>query len=300
MKTVFFVVDESGAKGYSDKTETTPGELGVMAGYFVPKEYLPLVQSELDAIRSNHFSAGKIHITDLDSEAQKALREAIFSYFIQRKIIWTYEATYVEGFHQQAQFLSDLIDEVKALRRSSIRLSNNKNLESLHTELFRGAFGKGIAFCMDNVGQECRVEVITDRVDDALIARFDASAKELLSVGEKKEQIVKGFDLETQKIVEGSISSEVTAGLCALGDFSGISYSINCQDSSLTLAADVLANSVHYHLKKLQKNSVGVSLNTTAAISGHPLAQLVYGAWPDSETNYFSDAIYMHPNLNLK
>ncbi|MGA8864002.1 MAG: hypothetical protein WB444_09345 [Gallionella sp.] len=36
MKEIVFVLDESGAKGYSDNVESTPGELGVMAGYLIP------------------------------------------------------------------------------------------------------------------------------------------------------------------------------------------------------------------------------------------------------------------------
>lgn len=300
MKSVIFVVDESGAKGYSDNTETVPGELGLMAGYFIPQECLSLVRAELDAIRAKHFGAGKIHITDLEPESQGELRDDIFAYFRHRNIFWTYEAIYVEGFHQHATFVSGLVDEAKAKRRSSIRLSNNKKLDLLHAELFQGAFGKGVAFCIDNIGNECNVQVITDRVDGHLLNLFNEEAKRLLNVGAKSEQKVKGFDLEEKRVVEGSITSEVVSGLDALGDFSGISYSIACEDSSLTLAADVLANSAHYHLKQLQGGSAGASLNASKAISGHPLSQLVYGAWQDSETNYIADAVYMHPNLQPK
>jgi hypothetical protein len=300
MKTVIFVMDESGAKGYSDKAETVPGEFGLMAGYFVPQECLSLICTDLDVIRSQHFNAGKIHITDLEPEAQRALREEIFAYFRRRNIIWTYEAIYVAGFHQHAQFVSELVNEAKAKRRSRIRLSNNKKLDLLHAELFQGAFEKGVSFCLDNVGNECDVKVITDRIDSLLLSFFNEAAKRLLSAGQKKEQRIKGFDLEERKVVEGFITSEVISGLDAIGDFSDISYSIACEDSSLTLAADVLANSAHYHLKRLQENSPGASLNTSKAISGHPLAQLVYGTWQDSETNYIADALYMHPNMQLK
>ena len=74
MKEVIFVLDESGAKGYSDNTERYLGELGVVAGYLLPSECLIRVVTELEAIRSNFFTDGKIHITDLSPEQQEAER----------------------------------------------------------------------------------------------------------------------------------------------------------------------------------------------------------------------------------
>lgn len=295
MKTVIFVVDESGAKGYSDNTEMAPGEFGLVAGYFIPLEYLSIVQTELNAIRTKYFSMGKIHITDLNPEAQQALREEIFTYFRKRNIFWAYEAIYVEGFHQHEKHVSELTNQARSTNRSNIRMSNNTRLELLHVELFQGAFGKGMAFCIDKVGFNCEIRVITDRVDGKLLSLFSKAADELLNVGEKREHTVKGYDLEAKVIVEGAIKSEVISGHDALGDFSGISYSIICEDSSLTLAADVLANSVHYHLKQLQKSSLGTHLNTLTAITNHPLEQLVYGAWQNPEANYIIDTVYMHP-----
>lgn len=50
----------------------------------------------------------------------------------------------------------------------------------------------------------------------------------------------------------------------------------------------------------LQKESVGMQLNSTSAILSHPLASLVYGTWDDSESNYLADAVFMHPELKKK
>ena len=47
MRNVTFVIDESGAKGYADKRENVVGELGVVAGYFIPNMCLPKAQSDL-------------------------------------------------------------------------------------------------------------------------------------------------------------------------------------------------------------------------------------------------------------
>lgn len=40
MKTFYLIIDESGAKGYSENTEKYLQEFGVMVGFLVPSEYL--------------------------------------------------------------------------------------------------------------------------------------------------------------------------------------------------------------------------------------------------------------------
>lgn len=295
MNQVIFVMDESGAKGYSDNIESTPGEFGVMAGYLIPIDCLSLVKSELDAIRSNFFSEGKVHITDLLPQQQEELRKSIFDYFIQRKIYWVYEAVYVQGFFESVDFLNQLTKKAHDSRRSNIQVSWKETKELLHSELFQGAFGKALAFCLDQVGSPFELRVITDQTDSSIIKKFQSKADALLSLGKEKIHEKTGFNKETKQVVRWSIATKVSASEDAIGDFSGISYSIACEDSSLTLAADVLVNSVHYHLKLLQSKSAGVALNVASSISNHQLSRLVYGAWDNAEGNYFADAIFMHP-----
>ena len=109
-----------------------------------------------------------------------------------------------------------------------------------------------------------------------------------------------GFDTKTKQVVRGTITTKIASGLDALGDFSGVSYTIVCEDSPLTLAADVLVNSVNHHLKSHQARCIGVALNTENAIVSHPLSSLVYGALNDAKGNYFADAIFMHPRQTGK
>lgn len=300
MSTVYFVMDESGAKGYAKNKEAIPGELGVMAGYFVPGELLDLIRSELESIRSRFLEGGKLHITDLSAEKQEELRAHIFYYFSIRKMFWTYEAMYVEGLHQYASAEAQRHENIMKQRRSPILLSGNQKQMLLHAELFQGVFGKGVAFCHDMVGKEFAIKVITDRVDNSLLEVFNRKAYELLNVGSKREFKVTGFDPEAKKVIKRSFTMETNFIAGVIEDYSGIEFSISCEDSSLTLAADVLANSVHYHLKSKQKDNVGCSLNAVDAIAGHPLDGIVFGAWPESDTNYISDAIFMHPKNEMK
>jgi hypothetical protein len=47
---IVFACDESGAKGYADRDEWLPGEVGVFAGIMVPGKLLATVQPQFDAI----------------------------------------------------------------------------------------------------------------------------------------------------------------------------------------------------------------------------------------------------------
>ena len=87
MRHFLFVLDEAGAKGYSDKMECQPGELGVMAGYLVPYSWLDSVKAELDPMRARLLPNGKTHITDLLARQQEELRKNIFEFFMRRNIL---------------------------------------------------------------------------------------------------------------------------------------------------------------------------------------------------------------------
>ena len=300
MRKIIFILDESGAKGYSSNIERIPGELGLIAGYLIPSNCLDFVRNELNTIQSNFFSDGKIHITDLPPQQQEELRDSIFDYFIQRNIYWVYEAIYVQGYFENNDFLNKSTKKAHKSRRSNIQISWKEKNKLLHAQLFQGAFGKAVAFCLDHVGSQINLDVITDRADASIIKKFQHKADDFLSVGKEKTHETTGFNKDSKQVARGNISTSITSGIEAIGDFSGVSYSITCEDSSLTLAADVLVNSVNYHLKSLQAQNTGIALNVEASIANHPLSKLVYGAWNNEEVNYFSDAIFMHPTQKAR
>lgn len=297
MEKIILVIDESGAKGYSDKQESYLGEVGVMAGFLIPDKYIKEVANNLEIIRQRYSTDGKLHITDLDSTQQENLRCNIFEYILKNQIPCIYEAIHVEGFFQQFQFTASLIKKAKDQHRSKIKISRNERKELLHEQLFQGAFGKAIAFCMDFIGNRFLVSVITDQIDEGVKKKFNAAASELINFGEGSIHEVTGYDPDKKKVVRGNIESKIDNAKKVIGDFSGVEFSINVEDSALTLASDVIANSINYHFKQRIKNGteIGAHLNTKMAISGHPLEALFYGLWDSSEINYFSDAIFMHP-----
>lgn len=293
MNSIFFIVDESGAKGYSDNKESVRGELGVMAGFLIPEDELKLIEAELDSIKNNFIINEKLHITDLPPTDQESLRKQIFEYFMNKNIRWVYEAIYVEGFYEQSESAKKMAEKIKKGRRSKVKLSSNVKYESLHSELFCGAFGKGIAYCMENVGNKFNLKVITDRIDNTILQLFISAADSLINIAPKQDKIT-GYDPDTSQVVSGEVTSRVLDTEDDISYFQGVTYTIEIDDSALTLAADVLANSVHYHLKERQKETVGQYLNTKGAIHGHVLGELVYGVFETDNGNSIADSLYMH------
>lgn len=296
MDEIFLVLDESGAKGYSNNPESEDGELGVMAGYLLPISHADKAEAALSAIRSKFLSGDKLHITDLAPHQQEELRSDLFAYFTKVQAPWLYEAIYVQGFFEHAQLANQLSKEVHDSRRSNVKISWRENRDLLHAELFQGVFSKAVAFCLDNIGTKVKINIITDRTDAPIIKKFQSAADEFLGFASGSTTPVTGFDTDSRSVLHGEVQSKIGANTNAIIDLSGIEYSIKCEDSALTLAADVLVNSVNFHLKSFQKTSVGVELNDAKTIAGHPLEAFVYGTWSDTDLRYAMDAAYAYPS----
>lgn len=294
MNKIFLVADESGAKGYSTTQEREPGELGIMAGYMLPEDALEAVKQDFESIRTKFFTPGKMHITDLTAPQQQEMRQEFFDYFLSRRIFWVYEATYVQGFADNARRLNEVTKEAHDARRSDVAMSWRETHDMLHGAIFQGAFSKAVAFGMDVVGVPIQLEVITDRTDAPILKLFGEKAAEYLSVGENLVHEATGFDRTTRAIVRGEVSTTVLDPNNVLGDFSQVGFTIACDDSALTLAADVLANSAYYYLNQLQEKSPGAALNSSESMSEHPLSSLLYGGAEDDAVD-ISDALYRHP-----
>ena len=296
METVLLVLDESGAKGYDNNKEQEPGEFGVMAGFALPESTVDAFVGGLSEIVQSISADNKLHITDLKPAAQETLRKRLFDYLSNCGALWFYEAVYVQGFHDTHDRVKQLVAEATEARRSTVKLSTNQTKESLHGALFLGAFASGLALAMDRIGASFHLKVVTDRVDEPILKVFKAEADRLLNVGQPDRVEVTGFDTKNKEVVRGVIESIVVSGDDALGNFSGVTYEIECTDNLLTLAADVLANSVRHHLKQIQNNTPSASLNSPEAIYGHPLQHLVYGAPAGTGSVNVADTLFRHPN----
>lgn len=297
MNTLYFICDESGAKGYADKSESYFGEVGIVAGYFIPDEHVDLLRRELLAITSQFATDGKLHITDLPNKDKETLREYVFQYFITRNIVCTYEAVFSEGFHKAHVDDIRRREEARKSRPSTIQLSNHEKVEMLHAKLLLGAFVKAVSFCIDHVGNEANIKIITDQIDKPIINMFTKMADRFLNIGEKSTKIIAGWDKQKGAKIQKTITTKTSDPSGYLLDLSKIKYEISCETSPLTVAADVIANSINYHFRS-KPDSADALPNTPDAIPNHPLHPLFYGMWEDVNINWFADAIYMHPEYN--
>lgn len=297
MENVFLIIDESGAKGYSDKQEQSQGEFGLMVGYLVPEDDIKRVKLELNFIKQKYIHDGKLHITDLESSKQKELRIEIFNYFSQIKICFVYEAIYTQGYFSHHKSFEELGTEHTKQIKPSIKWSTNKEKKLLHSDLFLGVFMKALSFCKDYQKMEAvKLHVISDTLDKPIKQNFEKIIDKNLNIGKKNTKIVKGFDTKKKEVVQYQTSFEITEGLEIFENFSNVEYEIMCENSSLTLAADVLVNSLYRYLNKSEYKSKKSPLNTYEAVRNFPLRDLIYALYEHKDKSYIMDAIFSHPN----
>jgi hypothetical protein len=261
MRKMVLVIDESGAKGYATVREQNPGEIGVMAGFLYPEEEIIWMKSLFDSAIDLHRSNGKakFHITDLDAESQTKLRNVIFNIFRDYKFQWFYVAIYAEGYHQSEFSPGRGFQDRKAL---------------LHAELFEKIFSHSICMSSSIQIKKLDLKVITDNIDSGVIKIFKSKAERISNIFTRRKRQVFTYirDAEARsvrkEIAEFSVQSE------SIPKFDDIKFDVTCEISSLTIVADILANSVNYYLKKNQKETIKKYISNKQAIEDHPLVDL--------------------------
>ncbi|MCG9770344.1 hypothetical protein L1D59_17260, partial [Pseudoalteromonas piscicida] len=262
METMVLVIDESGAKGYATNDEKYVGELGVMAGYLYTEREIVDIERLFRNFTSPFFKHidGKLHVTDLDVADQNKLRDDIFYAIRETRLQWFYKAIYSEGFHQS---------EFKEGRGG---IKDKKKL--LHSELFENMLRKALCMAYSLGNKNLKLVVKTDNIDSGTLKKFYNVADDLCHIFLQNEREIFTYiknGNEYQKITAySSIKSD------SIPKFESIVIEIECDSSPLSVAADILANSVHYHLREKQKENLGISLNNKKSIEEHPLVDLAY------------------------
>lgn len=293
---VYLIIDEAGAKGYSDKIESYPCEFGLIAGYLITEDRLQQIKDDLNPLRNKFAVDGKVHITDLSPSEQELCRNTIFGYFNKSNINWLYEAIYVQGFFEYEKSNQNSINELKKNTKTKIKVSlNPPKKELLHNVLFLGIFGKAIAYCIDNFPDSYELIIISDSLDKTIVNMFGESAYNYTHLLNEKKSTHTGFNPETNEVVEGSITLKITTNSIRFQGYSDIDYSIQAEDSSLTFAADILANSTNYYLMNYVKTNLGCDLCSEDSLKHHPLKSKCFDMWIIGERNY-GDMEYPHPS----
>jgi hypothetical protein len=298
------ICDESGAKGSATNSESFPGETGVFTGILVQDSARSAFESDLRAMYLRYFAlaalgqtaSGKLHVTDLLPPDQDRLRSDVWSLMRQHQTRWIYEAIYVEGFHAWHMQLVQGLEELRKSLTSPIRTSANPPLApSMHSELFTGLCATAFGVLLDEIGAgPVELDIVLDHVDASVEMEFRAAVQEFIApLGGTTE--VRGWDLATKSRVSGTIT--VTASITD-PDLQASSYrlAVLAAGAPEALAADVLANSLDYHLRQLQKVEVGRPLQSRDALKGFPVEDLATGF---DDTVHMSDALYAHPRRKV-
>lgn len=259
-KKMILVIDESGAKGYSKTNEKCKEEIGVMAGFLYSPEEVEEIKQCMDQMigpRENK----KIHITD--SGSSDKLREKVFLLMKKSKIRWFYQAIYVEGLYQ-----SEFDDN---------RGGTCDPKKLLHSELFQGMLIMAISLATQLDIKYLDLQVLTDNIDKGVLNQFNKTKEDVQALYlEKTSKIYKS------KNEYAFVTTQITSNDSpAIED---LDINIVCdQNSSLTIMADVLANSVRYYLNKAvtendEEKEYSLFLNNKQALKKHPLVDLVIAA----------------------
>ncbi len=99
---IVLACDETGAKGYADRDEAYPGEVGVFAGILmldeVSAEKFPAFQALIDKYKP---ATGKLHIADLSDDKKEELRADVYGLIPRSALPCFWYAIHVAGLNRQ-------------------------------------------------------------------------------------------------------------------------------------------------------------------------------------------------------
>jgi hypothetical protein len=263
-----YYFDESGEKGFL-REGFAMSDLGLIAGIALPERVVPQFERGIGGILgkcTNMNEISKVHAVELFKEgANQDVKEEVLSFLCAaEEWLLIYEAVYPLGLYRYEQALLDSIAE-RAPRGPGVKVSGNKAKIRVYTVLLEGVIIKLDEVCAKEQSPE--LLMISDRLD----ARIHKEA--LSALGYLKEAIhVKkksGFDAVTREVVHGNVTSEI-AGLDI-----AVKYvkEIVTEDavSVMTVAADIVANTLYRHLIRAVEASPGVPLHSDSVMAGFPL-----------------------------
>ena len=275
-------VDESGARGYSRKlTPARDHELGLVCALLVPA---PRVEEFRDAFRPGYQrfldampEGAKLHITDAFASGNerwatvaRSVRSEFHKLIGDLEIPVIYEARRLAVDRKSHELTEALISRAKATSRSPVAVSDRPSQSTVEESLLVGLSLKLDAFCEDAERQQ--IDLLFDALDGKVAQLYRAHIERTRNIG-KSTCTVKGWNRETKSRVEAQLSCEAHASFTLNTRFLG-ELVVAGKADPLVLAADIVANSLYNHLKRL---SPAAPLNNPASIDGWNLEERVYG-----------------------
>lgn len=280
---VYIVLDESGAKGKSNKNEQSEGEFGVAAGFMCSAngfEYFKEVAR--DIAKQADFQGSKRHVADMKTEQIDEVRKRFFYFMNRFGVYWSYSASYVNGFYK----FNDFEEKPRLLHSTLIVVLLIKLLSRVKAR---------------HPGNPVKLNIITDLLQESTVKLIKKEFDEIIALfinGEHSRPISRFNKLDNK--VEHAISSlKIDAETYKSVHIPELVYEITCEVTDITFMADILSNSVYRHINnKLNLTTPrSFKLESTNAISGHPLEHTCFGA-SDETTLSFSDLLFFYRGSN--
>ena len=294
MRDFYVVIDESGAKGYSNQREQWKGEFGLAAGIVFSYDKLSEIEKVCNSIRAQYEkNTGKTHITDLAPSEQENARQAVYQMIKDFDVNIVHSPIFVEGFCKANNKPSPEAESTE------YRFSTHCVKESLHATLLSNVIDYAIAYCVDVAGTyDIHLYCKSDNLDEPIKKNTARITDELLNVAQEQTKAFTAFNTVTKKIEERKISIKMTSSGNCIDELEKVKVEkIVSEDTGLTFVVDVLVNSIHYFIKDYvsrQKNLSNVRLHSPNVLNDFPLKDFIYSFRNDGEI-CCSDSIYRYP-----
>lgn len=257
------ILDESGAKGYSNKNENEVGEFGLIAGFLLDKQDLERFRKIFVKELSEVVSDGKLHMASLSKENKELAIKKVQMLLDSLDIKWIYHAEYVNGHNDFVHCISEKKELLHAslFEKTVIKILCNAN-RLAHS---RGEDEVSILFLSD------RIET---NVKNSLMKRITPTLRFFRGEGVTIKQQNESGEMEKVPTI------------------AKLSVSLESEDTMLTFASDVISYCTYIHLRKKIQNSAipNISLNYGGNLTEHPFYNSLVLAQKE-EDNFF-DGVY--------
>lgn len=245
MESVHYYFDESGEKGFLDPNFSA-SDIGLIAGIALPARLVSTFDSEISQIlsRLDTREIVKAHAVELFRDGKNlGIKDELLN-FLKNRGEWLliYEAIYPLGLYKNEKTTQELISKYKP-NNPKIKTSKNENKLRIYTALLSGIIIKLDELCLIEGSHDVRM--ISDQIDVGILREA------LITLDYLKQDVhvqkMSGFDPCTGQIVRGSVKSKVTGFDTKVKHVSDLK--IENSISNLSIAADIVSNTLYRHLK---------------------------------------------------
>lgn len=285
---VIAYIDEAGAKGFSRKLG--PGrddEIGLMSAVLFPADRVDAMREEyrpgFDAFCAAAPAGAKHHFTDAFSpgnEAWAGVADTVrteFGDIIRRQTPpIVYDARRLAVQRRSHEVTETLKADAEAARRNKrIQLPTRVSARRVETELIEGLTVKLDALA--EASDWSLIDLWFDEIDGVLAQHYSDHIDSLRHVS-SSTHTVKGWDSEARTPVQAEVRIDI-GGPIPL-DVTRIGrVTVVGKTDPLVLVADLIANSLHRHLRDLDSQA---RLNAPDSIEAWPFADRVWGVRDDA------------------